>query len=179
MCSFAKHCLWKRTCFFLNSLEHTPNTHPPKYPYSAGAVGSRDGYLGYYSNYFVFWKKMSVPIGSCFLSKLHIGRFFKVSGFAEGCGMPVSVVTPGLLQFPFWGPRLGKMPRAPWIYVRHSLMGAMGKTTMAALKGIFSGPWQPWKESFQGKMVIHNDESSWFTMMNHQFTMMDHDGSSW
>jgi len=76
---------------------------------------------------------------------------------------------PGLLQFPmaFWGSWLWKMAWAPWIDAWHLFMVPMANKNMATLKGILSGPCQPWKQSFQGHTVIHNDKSLWFIMVNH------------
>jgi len=82
-------------------------------------------------------------------------------------------------------------------YMWYLLVPSIAKRAMAALKGIPSGSWQPWKESFQGWFImmnhhdsswitmIHHDESSWFMMMNHRdsswwiFMMHHHDASSW
>ena len=57
------------------------------------------------------------------------------------------------------------------------------------MRGIYSwrpcqkGPWQPWKEFFQGHTVVHHDPS-WFIMMDHHdssrwIIMMHHDDTSW
>ena len=57
---------------------------PTQIPHAMAAVGSGVGIWDMCPNHF---EQMSVSIGSCF-SKLHIGSFFKVSGFAKGCRMP-------------------------------------------------------------------------------------------
>ena len=71
---------------------------PTEAPHDADAVGIRGWVFGYFVSNYV--EKVSVSIWRVF-SKLHIGSFFKVSGFVEGCKMGLEHLEMRLRSLPW------------------------------------------------------------------------------